>query len=229
MRKLLVGIVAVAVAATVVVPSVHAQAQLGPGWNFIVRGGWTINTLGAGGGLVGDQTLNGVALQGTFEYDIHSDFSMEFGLGYVEKGGAGSIDDSFSEDFPAFSTVDGELRLKYIEFSFIAVGKLNPSNASQFRLYLGGALAGLGAATFNGTVDGQPASGDIKDDLNNADFAAIMGVGFAYRFHKVQLLIDWRFEYGLANINPDQTQPGIKTRTHILSIGVGFPLGSHRG
>lgn len=113
-----------------------------------------------------------------------------------------------------------EIRLSYLEIPVLAKFYIIPEGEAQPVLFAGPALGiKLSAKGISGGV-----STDISEEIKGTDFGLIFGGGLEYNLGKALLIVDLRYNIGLANIYAltDMGAVSMKNKAFAVMIGVGF-------
>ncbi len=111
---------------------------------------------------------------------------------------------------------------RYIHIPVLA--KVRLMNEGKFRpiLFAGPAVGILLSAHekhyTNGVLDSDD---DVKEYLKNTNFSLVFGAGVEYMMDKLMLILDVRYDMGLAGIEAIGTDQ-LKTRALMFLVGVGF-------
>ena len=166
------------------------------------------------------------------ERSINPNVSFQWEIQYSAKGW-----NVFYEDFDSNSEQRNEssMSLNYIEVPLVFkfYPKLNP----QFMLYfnMGGVLGFNVSAKYEydyyyyyddgSTVfeDSDSGSEDISDEVEPFEFGLLFGAGFKIPTQTGNLLIDFKYNFGMTNI-PDESNYEISNRVFLLSLGFQFVM-----
>jgi len=204
----------------------NAAAQ---GWNARLYGGWSNANFHGGSKLLGSEDRNGFLAGAAAEYirEGQDDMGFELGVAYLQKGAKGTFEPNEvdPEQPPIESTLEGEVKLDYVELSFLFNFYLPVGAKSDIKLGIGPAFGMLTSATAEGTVDGEPAETDLGDYLTDVDFGVVLAAGFVYDFKRVALSVDARADFGALSIDDTSQDHDLKTRVVGLVLGIVIPLG----
>jgi hypothetical protein len=115
-------------------------------------------------------------------------------------------------------------RWNYIHVPVLAKLRFMPDKKLTPVLFAGPAVGILLSAHYKYFVDGvEEFDKDIKAAFKSTNFSAVFGGGVEYKMDKIMLLLDIRYDLGLANIDSsnDPTDE-LKTRALMVMVGVGF-------
>jgi len=217
---------AVVVAALCVLVSVPAQAQ--PYWNAWVEGGWTRATLNPTSKLLNDfSSINGFAGGVQAQVRLWDAFGLGIGVRYVQKGGKGEIDSTFS--IPNYKNVtetigSAEVTVDEIEIPIVFAYIFDVGANSWVRAYFGPNIGIILKAHLTGERDGQAIDDDIGSYVQNAEYAYMFGASYNYDMTKFSLLVDYRYTAGLSDVTEGDD---IKTQTNELLVGIGIRWGHY--
>ena len=223
MKKYLVISAAIAAAALVLLPNPAAAQR----WDMNVYGGWSYSNLSGGSTTLADGNYTSRFGAGAgAELRLNEDWGWEFGLWYIQKGTQGTFTASPSD--PAFfpqpnQTFDGNVNLDYVEVPILVNVYFPVGDKANVRGYIGPTFSFMTSAKVDGTLDGQSTNQDISDKLDDADFTIMIGAGGEWHLSRVDLLLDFRWDWGLTNITKVD---GVELRnsTVLITAGVGFSL-----
>jgi hypothetical protein len=127
-------------------------------------------------------------------------------------------------------SVDGELRLDYIEVPLLVVVPFSAGGSISPFVYGGPALAfevgctiAISAAGFDGSSDCDEEDEGL--DRKKMDVGAMFGGGVAIPMGPGAITLEGRYNFGLINLN-DSTEGGsIKNRSGAVLVGYAIPLG----
>lgn len=151
-------------------------------------------------------SLLSAKIGGTVDFDISDNFYLHTGLGFSKKGAA--------------TLSDGNLNLLYIQvpvgarFSFVEIGA-ESSLYAEAGLYTGV----LVSARFNGFK--QDIGNTTLDDWKPLDIGLYTGFGFAINDG---IDIGFTTEFGLTNIDPEQSVISFKNAAFMLGANFRFGL-----
>lgn len=203
-------------------------ARSQPRWDLLATGGWSNGSLSGGRDkLLGTETRNGFTAGAAALLRVGDELGFEFAARYVQKGGTGTISETYS--VPNFSNVTVEIgsasvELDYVQLDILIAGILDTSAKSYLRGYIGPSLGVLVKADVHGVVNGEPFDAEIKDKLKSVDWTPTVGASFHYDLGRVDAVVDGRFAMGISSIDDSGGDFDIKTRTWQVSLGVGIPL-----
>jgi hypothetical protein len=172
---------------------------------------------------------------GTLRFDIGGVFSLQPEIQYVPKGGKGTFvvtDDTGA----ALGSVDGVMKLDYLELPMLAKFKFPSGGPLAPNLYLAPSAAINLASKLQADLAtvGLPAgteSKDLDNQVKKVDFGGSVGGGFDLRTGKGLLTVDARYTLGLNEIFKAASSGGIggvsgvlddKSRTLTLTLGYAF-------
>ena len=207
---------------------VMAQPEVDTHWMLDFRGGWCNSQLTGSERLSAGDSRNGLAFELSAELVLNKNVSWEFGLGVKQKGESGMFNSSASQN-PGSPDEDldftGDVDLGYLTFDIIVNAGMPVGYSGWAGLFGGIGLGNLVNAQAVGTLNGQDADLDLEGVFKGQDFYGILGASYKYRFNNnVQLLIDYRAEIGLVDIDDTALQSGTYTFANIFMIGVGIPI-----
>ncbi|MCX6571702.1 MAG: porin family protein [Candidatus Aminicenantes bacterium] len=113
---------------------------------------------------------------------------------------------------------------RYIHVPILAKVRLMPNEKLNPIIFAGPAVDFLLSAHdkyyINGVFEGDE---DVKQDLKTTNFGLVFGAGVEYMMDKVMLILDVRYDMGLADINAvTMGSYTLKTKTLMFMAGVGF-------
>lgn len=150
---------------------------------------------------------------------INPNFALESGLGFATKGSKSGFDyggDGGEFGGEGFSS-ETSTNLSYLELPVLARYQFNNSG---FNAFGGVQPALLLSAKQKFEETGQESqSQDVKDNFNNLDMAAVLGVG--YQFNN-GIMVNASYDLGMANIVADNVM-GLGTRSNrSFKISLGY-------
>lgn len=111
---------------------------------------------------------------------------------------------------------------RYIHVPILAKVRLMPNEKLNPIIFAGPAVDFLLSAHdkyyISGTLDEDD---DVKHYLKSTNFSAVFGAGVEYMMDKIMLILDIRYDMGLADIERDLDFT-LKTKTLMFMVGVGF-------
>lgn len=227
-RKLIGSLLIVAVLLTAFVDEAPADEAR---WDLFISGGGSNSVLNDRDKLVAnDQSIHGVTVGVAFQLRIYDEFGIDAGIRYTEKGGAGTIDSTFTIPHSANVTKQigsAVVELDYIEFPLLFAFIWETSYDSYLRGYFGPSINWLVSSKVTGVVEGQPFEGDLDGEISNAEWTVVVGASFNYNFGGWQALVDYRFVAGISGIENGAPDISLNTQTHEFSLGVGFRLAGY--
>ena len=223
-RKLLAGAI---IGLSLLAPAApkDAAAQV---WNTRLYGGWSSAGFYGGSNVYGSEDRSGFMAGAAVEYVRGGEDKMgyEIGLAYLQKGAKGKFEPNEVDPVqpPIESTLEGEVKLDYVELNFIFNFYLPVGAASNLKFGIGPAFGMLTSAKVEGTVDGEPAEGDLKDYLSSVDFGVILTAGFVHDFKRVALSVDGRADFGAISIDDTSQDHDLKTQVLGVTVGLVIPF-----
>ena len=152
-----------------------------------------------------------------FAFNLNKTFAIQPEVYYLTHGGTGSY------DFEG-TTYKWDDTYNYIHVPVLAKVRLMPNGKLTPIIFAGPAVGFLLSARSKYYVDGVLEDDmDIKEDLKSTNFSVVFGGGVEYKLDKLMLVLDIRYDLGLANIDSwnDPTDT-LKTRALMFMVGVGF-------
>ena len=147
------------------------------------------------------ESRSDITFGGTLRLDIGPYFSLQPELLYVPGGGKGSL---VVDGGGTPTTVDGTLKLDYLELPVLAKFRLPGSPSMMPNLYMGPTAAINLASKLKGdfTSSGGSASGeaDLKDQVESLLFGGAIGGGFDLKMGKGLLTLDARYSKSFSEI-----------------------------
>jgi hypothetical protein len=112
----------------------------------------------------------------------------------------------------------------YIHVPVLAKFRFMPDKKWTPILFAGPAVGFLLSAHYKYYEDGVEIwDKDIKPGLKSTNFSVVFGGGLEYKLDKLMLVLDIRYDLGLANIDRDNDPTDeLKTRALMFMLGVGF-------
>jgi opacity protein-like surface antigen len=200
---------------------VGAQAE----WDFFALGGYTRGNLRGGSeNLLGAESKNGFSAGVQAQLRLNDAYGFDVGLRYLRTGGGGIIDSTFAVyNFKDVVRPIGNavVTLDYVELPATFVFFFDTTESSYLRAYLGLSLNILVRAHATGDVEGEPIDQDLKDSMQSAQGAGLIGAGYVYEFDSWRLIADAYYSQGLTKVT---NEPNIKARMFAVTFGVGIPL-----
>lgn len=151
-----------------------------------------------------------------FAFNLNKTFAIQPEIYYLTQGGIETFESEMIAKY-----VD---RYKYLHVPVLAKVRLMPDNKLTPIIFAGPAVGLLLSAHFKYLIDGvEEFDKDIKANLEKTNFSIVFGGGVEYKMDKLMLVLDIRYDLGLANIDGynDPTDT-LKTRAFMFMIGVGF-------
>ena len=192
-------------------------------------GGWSNANFWGPDKILGSEDRNGFLAGAAVEYvrEGQNELGYELGVAYIQKGAKGTIEPNEvdPEQPPFTSTLEGEVKLDYIELSLLFNFYLPIGAKTDLKLGVGPAFGMLSSAKAEGTLDGEPFAGDLDKYLTNVDFGIVLAAGLVYDLKKVALAVDARVDFGAISIDDTSEDHDLKTRAVGVVLGVVIPLG----
>lgn len=217
---------AVVVAALCVMVAAPAQAQ--PYWNVWLQGGWTNAKLNPADKLTDEwSSINGYTVGVESQVRLWDAFGLGLGVRYVQKGGQGTIDSTYS--IPNYKNVtetigSAELTVDMIEIPITFSYIFDVGAFSWVRAYFGPSIGIVVNSNVTGDRDGQPIDDDISSYIQNAEYCYMFGASFNYDLTRFSLMIDYRYVAGLSDLTEGDD---VKTQTNELAVGIGLRWGDY--
>jgi opacity protein-like surface antigen len=203
----------------------NVSAQTWPEWDMFFLGGYANGRLTGGSDrLLGQDHKDGFTGGVGVQLRLQDAYAVEIGLGYLRKGGGGTVDSTFA--VPNLKDVtkavgEADVSLDYIQIPIVLAGIMDLTNSSYLRLYAGPCLNLLTRAHLTGTVEGESVDQDIKSTMQSAEVTGLIGASYVYDLETWRLVFDANYQEGFSKV----TNAGdIKTRTFEIQAGVGIPL-----
>jgi hypothetical protein len=213
MSKKLLAIVAVMAALTLTVSAAYAEMTMEVG----AKAGLNIAN------ITGDDTDDldtrmGVIGGGFFGLGFNENFGARVEVLYAMRGA------EFTETVDVGGTdvtVDGKVKLDYIEIPLLAVGMFPASDAVTITAFAGPAF-GI-AVTREGEAEaaGESETVDLDDEIKSFDIGGTFGAGAMFVVGSVNLTIEGRATIGFTNINEDLEDDPDTTSIDESTIDVG--------
>jgi|SRR5688572_23575858 len=160
-----------------------------------------------------------------FQHNVSRNFGLRVEALYYMKGAAGD-----SADF------DVTLKLDYVEFPVLLVGRIPLSETARLNLFGGPTLSLKTKSEIEVSAFGLTFNEDIEDGINGFDFGLTFGAGLSFDLGGAVLGFDGRYGFGLSNIIDadaleDQGIPvgdddEVKNQGFAFMASIGIPLGS---
>jgi Outer membrane protein beta-barrel domain len=167
---------------------------------FRVQAGPVFNYLKAEGTDVGFDNLNtGFTFGAAYEMVAAKNFSIQPELNFTHLSAEESI-------------TTAKLKFDYIQIPLLLKAVNNKRN---FSFYVGPQLGFL----TKGTLEQSGSSSDIKDDLTQTDFSAVLGIEYVLQ---VNVFLSARFTQGFSNVYKAEFDSPNTTRHQIFGVGVGY-------
>jgi hypothetical protein len=205
MRKTTLTILAFFLCLLTSTPTVQAQTST----SFGVKAGGALANLR--GDIEGTSSKFGFTVGGFANIDIGtSGFAVQPELLFIQKGADASVGDA-------------SIALNYIQVPVLAAYEFDAGSV-QPMVFAGPALA----FKVSESVDGVP--DDADDQYNSIDFSLPFGAGIGIPVGNGSLMIDARFDLGLANVAdvpddlPDELggDASVQTSTFVFTVGYAF-------
>ena len=192
---------------------------------LIVGGAVNSQPIGSDGEMLGDGSRSGFTGGFGLLWKFTSNIGLELDGRYTQKGAVGRVDTRYAEGDSGF-VVDATLHLDYIEVPLLLTGILPVGETSEVRGYIGGSANFLISSQLTGTLDGRHFDSPVEN-VNDIDWAAVVGVSYEYRLDTVAFVFDARFVGSLQSVedSPD-FDANVKLRAFEFTIGLGIPLGA---
>mgnify|MGYP001180904573 CR=1 FL=1 len=214
MKKIL-GILAAVLIMTILVPKPGAaQATIDLG----LKGGYSLsNMTWTGGGPSESPKWLGQPVFGAFlAINLNPTFSIQPEV-FLWKGGVYD-----QEDFEG-TLYRYELVLTYVHVPVLAKVHLAREGALRPVLFAGPAVSFLSKAVNKYYEDGALIDDDdVKEFLKGTDFSAVFGGGLEFYLDKIMLVLDVRYNLGLANVNNKGDETTAKNKAVMIMAGIGF-------
>jgi hypothetical protein len=150
-------------------------------------------------------------------FNLNKTFAIQPEIYYLTLGGISTIDSGGI----IYKYID---RYKYLHVPVLAKVRLMPGKKLTPILFAGPAMGVLLSAHYKYVVDGvEEFDKDIKAFLNKTNFSIVFGAGVECKMDKYILILDIRYDLGLANIDgSDDPTDQLKSRALMFMVGVGF-------
>ena len=172
------------------------------------------------------ESRSDVTFGGTLRIDLGPYFSLQPELQYVPTGGKGSL---VVDNGGVPATVDGALKLNYLELPLLAKFRLPGSPSMVPNLYLGPTAALNLASKLQGdlTAAGGSVSGeaDLKDQVESLLFGGSVGGGFDLRMGKGLLTLDARYSKSFSEIFKavsSGVMSGVDPKNNSMTVTLGY-------
>lgn len=172
-----------------------------------------------------------VTFGGSLRLDVGSFFSIQPELQYVPGGGKGSF---VVDNAGTPTTVDGTLKMNYLEFPLLAKFRIPGSGSLVPNFYIAPSAAVNLASKFDADLTAlgiTPEEGgvDIKDEVKSLLFGGAVGGGFDMRAGKGIVTLDARYSRSLSDIFESATSGGATgvfgasdSKNSSLSVTLGY-------
>ncbi len=212
--KKLFGILVAALFLSVVGPQAASAGTIDLG----VKGGLSLSNFSWSGGGPSDaySWLKEPVFGAFLAFNLNETFAIQPEV-FLWKGGA------YYEDDYEGSTYKAEIVLTYIHVPVLAKVHLAKEGKLRPILFAGPAISFLAKAANKYYVDGVlEDEDDIKEYLKGTDISAVFGGGLEIVLDKIMLVLDIRYNLGLANIDNKGTETTIKNKAVMIMAGIGF-------
>jgi hypothetical protein len=153
-----------------------------------------------------------------FAFNLNKSFAIQPEIYYLTQGGIYT----YEPEGIIYKYVD---TFNYLQIPVLAKLRLMPDKKLTPIVFAGPAVGVLLSAHYKYSVDGvEEWDKNVKTWYKSTSFGLVFGGGVEYKLDKLMLVLDVRYDLGLANIdksdvpNPDT----LKTRTLMFMVGVGF-------
>ena len=152
-----------------------------------------------------------------FTLNLNRTFAIQPEVYYLTHGGT----ELWELDTTTYKYVD---RYNYIHVPILAKVRLMPDKKLTPIIFAGPAMGVLLSAHYKYFVDDvEEYDEDIKAYLKKTNFSIVFGAGVEYKMDKYMLILDIRYDLGLANIDgSNDPTDTLKTRALMFMVGVGF-------
>lgn len=153
-----------------------------------------------------------------FAFNLNKSFAIQPEIYYLTQGGIYTYESLEEITYKYIDTY------KYLHIPVLAKLRLMPGKKLTPIVFAGPAVGVLLSAHYKYFVDGvEEFDKDIKANLEKMNFSIVFGGGVEHKMGKYMLILDVRYDLGLANIDGynDPTDT-LKTRALMFMIGVGF-------
>ncbi|MFO7587652.1 MAG: porin family protein [Gemmatimonadota bacterium] len=166
----------------------------------------------------GIDSRTGLVGGGFATFGIGNNFFIQPELLYSMKGAKGDVEG-----------VDATFKLDYFEIPVLFGARFPIANSPiEPRVFAGPAVAFEMSCKIDGEEGGVSVSVDCEDlglDTKSVDFGVAFGAGFGYALEKLSIIVDGRYDLGIANIDDSGFDTGdVKNRAWQFMAGVAFPL-----
>lgn len=149
-----------------------------------------------------------------FSLNLNDFFSVQPEIWLIQHGG--SMEDVLKEAVYKY-----ELVFSYIHIPVLAKVRLMKEGQVKPILFAGPAVGFLTKAVERYYIDGVlDEEADVKEYLKSTNFGAVFGGGVEFVMDKLLLILDIRYNLGLANINDGEES--IKANAVLITAGIGF-------
>jgi hypothetical protein len=212
MKKALVVFAAVLFLAAVVPQPAAAETTFDLG----VKGGISMAKVKFSDGPEGGfDNLNKPVFGVFFSLNLNEFFSIQPEVLFLQQGGV------YEDDSKEIS-YKYELAMTYIHIPVLAKVKLVKEGTVRPILFAGPAVGFLTKAVEryyeDGALEGEE---DVKEYLKSTNFSAVFGGGVEIVLDKLLLVLDVRYDLGLASVNAEGSD-SIKTNALMFMAGIGF-------
>jgi len=219
MKKTLVVFVAVLFLAAFVPRSAEAEVTFDLG----IKGGVSLARimeidLSSGGLKDPSSTMTKPVFGGFVAINLNQTFTFQPEVYYLTQGGV------WDEDFEGL-LYHWVHTLRYIHIPLLAKIHLMKEGKAIPILFAGPAVDFLVSARHKLTIDGVvDYDEDFKSDLKGTNFSLVFGGGVEMMLDKLMLVLDIRYDLGLANIVASEyaNDWSLKTKALMVMVGVGF-------
>ena len=153
----------------------------------------------------------GLAIGGFVDVPVAPLFSIQPEFLYTQKGTKFEGDD----DFGSFKAT---LHVDMIQIPVLGKVKVDAGEVRPFVVFgpgFGFVTRGKQKAEFDGATEEE----DFKDDIQSVEVSLIIGGGVQFGKGSVEA----RYDHGLRNLNKEEDEETVKTRTFSILFGYGWP------
>ncbi len=210
MKKILVVFAALSVLAAVIPQPAAAETTFDLG----VKGGLSMAKVKFSDAEEPFSSLNKPVFGVFFSLNLNTFFSIQPEVYLLKTGGYIEMDKGEIYRY--------ELAFDYIHVPVLAKIKLIREGSMRPILFAGPAFGFLTKAMEKYYIDGVlDEEQDVKEYLKSSNISVVFGGGVEFVLDKILLVLDVRYDLGLANINNDGDTT-IKTNALMIMAGVGF-------
>ncbi len=160
--------------------------------------------------------LNRPVLGAFLAVNFDKTFTLQPEVFYLVQGGAWAWDVDGS-------TFTGEHRLKYIHVPLLAKIHLIQEGKMIPIIFAGPAVGYLMSAREPLWIDGVLESNDVVTEyFKRLNFSVVLGGGFEFMLDKLMMVLEVRYDWGLANTVIGEPGYSLKSRALMIMAGIGF-------